>query len=292
MNYFKSHILTTILVILFAVPSWSKVEGVIGGVSVDQNQNLALKLPDTAASEILISREQYLISYNKNRRAPNWVAWKLQADQLGNSGRTNKFQIDTELENYLTTNQESVHAVQATDFKNSCFDRGHQIPSGDRTDTEANNEVTFKMSNMIPQTPYLNRVIWEHLESYTRDLVKKDHKMVYVMAGPIYDLDYGMIGPRRDIPVPSKNFKIIMILEPGQTADDISADTEMIAVIMPNVLKSGQAPTPYSTGCDGIKEEVGASADDWKQYQTTVTEIENKSGLNLHQLLGRKTKTK
>jgi len=272
--------------------TWAKVEGIIGSLPVDKNPNLAISLPESENSEILISRDQFLLSYNKNRRAPNWVAWKLEQSQLGNSGRTNKFQLDTELENYLSQKGGSFHAVESTDYKNSCFDRGHQIPSGDRTDTKENNEATFVMSNMIPQTPYLNRVIWEHLEAYTRDLVQKEGKKVYVIAGPIYDIDYGTIGPKRDIPVPSKDFKIVIILNADQKASDINSNTPMISVIMPNVLKDGQAPVAMTPNCGGSSTSastsnatIGENTEDWKQYQTTLADIENKAKITFSDLV-------
>jgi endonuclease G, mitochondrial len=260
--------------------AWANVEGVIG-TPINQNQNLAVALPETINSEILISRDQYLISYNKNRRAPNWVAWKLEASQIGSSGRSNKFAEDMELEKYLTKSGGGFHAVLPTDFSKSCFDRGHQIPSGDRTDTATDNDATFMMSNMIPQTPYLNRVIWEHLENYTRELVQKQGKHVYVFAGPIYDKDFGKVGANKDIPVPSKDFKIIYVLNANQTAADINANTVTIAVIMPNTLSDGSVQVPYDPGCKGIKD-AGVNSDDWKQYQTTLSDIESKSGIRFH----------
>jgi endonuclease G, mitochondrial len=279
MNLLKGTFVTTLAFLIQTNSAWARVEAVIGSLPLKQNDNLAMTMPTTKNSEILISREQYLISYNKERRAPNWVAWKLETSQLGKVSRSNKFQQDPDLEEYLNSHEEG-HAVQPTDYRNSCFDRGHQCPSGDRTDTEADNEPTFEMSNMIPQTPYLNRVIWEHLENYTRSLVLEQGKKVYVIAGPIYDEDFGSIGPDQDIPVPSKDFKIVFILDADQSANDITSSTPYIAVIMPNILKNGQKPVANTKNCGGSeKESSGGTSDDWKQYQTTLKDIESASGI-------------
>jgi endonuclease G len=262
--------------------TWAKVEATIGSVPVDKNENLSIPLPTTKYPEILISRSQYLISYNRNRRAPNYVAWKLVASQIGKIGRSNKFQQDAELEAFFAASRSGEHAVSPTEYKNSCFDRGHQAPSGDRTDSEADNEATFEMSNMIPQTPYLNRVVWEHLEAYTRQLVQEQGKKVFVVAGPIYDEDFGSIGPNHDIPVPSKDFKIIFILDANQADDSITSTTPYIAVIMPNVLKSGKTPIPETPGCGGGSSETAPSSkDDWRKYSTTINEIESEAGISL-----------
>ncbi len=256
----------------------AKIEAVLG-LPLEQNSNLAIKAPETDASEIILSREQYIISYNKDRRSPNWVAWKLEADQIGKSGRSNNFLIDTELDNYLSQNATNKHAVDAQDYKGSCFDRGHQVPSADRTDTLTNNETTFLMSNMIPQTPYLNRVVWEHLESYSRDLVLRQSKKLYTLAGPIYDQDLGSIGPQKDIPVPSKNFKIIFILDSNQTFQDINSSTPKIVVIMPNILQDGSLPnTNNQERCGTLKTDT-TDKKDWMKYTTTIGEVERLSGI-------------
>lgn len=259
----------------------AKIEAVIGSAPLEGNPNLAMNPPLNEASEIIISREQYVISYNKLRRSPNWVAWKLEVGQIGNSGRSNDFSQDADLENFLSQSPGNLHAVDQTEYKGSCFDRGHQIPSADRTDSSENNQTTFFMSNMIPQTPYLNRVIWEHLEQYTRDLVQKQGKKAYVIAGPIYDQDFGLIGPKKDIPVPSKDFKVIIILDANQTPNDIDANTQIISVVMPNILQDGSNPeTNMAQLCKPLAPGT-LDKNDWVKYKTTLSEIEKLSGLKI-----------
>ena len=269
-----------ILCLQFSHSANAKVETVIGGVPLSVNLNLTKAIPSSASNEIIISRDQYVISYNKTRRAPNWVAWRLTANQIGNSGRTNNFLQDPDLENYLVQSG-SGKAVDPSEYTGSCFDRGHQIPSDDRTDNVTDNDATFLMSNMIPQTPFLNRIAWEHLEQYTRNLVQQSGKQVFVIAGPIYDTDFGAIGPQRDIPVPSKDFKIIIVLDANQKPSDINQSTTVIAVVMPNTLQGGKKPVPYTKNCGGAGATalVGGSVDDWQQYKTTVADIEKLSKL-------------
>lgn len=260
----------------------AKVEAVLGSIAVKDNQNIAFSIPTSELPEIILSRDQYILSYNKLTRNPNWVAWKIEISQMGGSGRSDAFDVDSDLKNYLL-NSQGAHfsAVEADEYRGSCFDRGHQIPSADRTDDIENNKVTFLMSNMIPQTPYLNRVIWEHLEQYERNLVRNQNKKVYIIAGPIYDKDLGKIGPHADIEVPSKNFKVIIVLEANQTPADINSNTEIISVIMPNILQDGTSPTANTAGCNGFTTNNSGSADDWQKYKTTLAEIETLSGIKL-----------
>jgi endonuclease G len=263
--------------------SLAKVETVLGNVNLKKNPNIAINPPTTSESEIIISRDQYVISYNKNRRNPNWVAWRVDDTELGNVGRTNNFVTDSDLEKYLKNGKTSQHAVKPTEYFGSCYDRGHQTPSADRSETAQDNEATFVMSNMLPQTPYLNRVVWMHLEQYTRDLVRKEGKIAYVVAGPIYDQDFGMIGPKNDIKVPSKNFKVILLLEHGQTPADINDKTEVIAVVMPNLLEDGSRPDKDKDAlCKSSEEDQrGGRSNDWEQYKSTLADVQKLSGVTL-----------
>ena len=278
--------LTVLLFSAIAIQNFAfaKIEVVLGNLTLEENPNLAMSVPQSEESEIILSREQYVLSYNQEKRAPNWVAWKLEADQIGDSGRSNNFKTDSELDNYLSRHfYNPLRAVDQTEYKGSCFDRGHQIPSADRTDTIENNRSTFFMSNMTPQTPFLNRILWAHLEQYTRDLIQKEGKKAYIIAGPIYDLDFGSIGPDHDIQVPSKEFKVIFILNANENPEDINANTEVISVLMPNTLQDGS--NPMDNRDELCKPLSGASGgkNDWLQYRTTITEIENLSGLKILQ---------
>ena len=265
--------------------AYSGQQIVLGNVPLDRNQNIAI-LPQNTNNvpEILISRDQYLLSINKNKRLINWAAWKIEASDLGHVGRSNNFAVDPDLESYL--NQTSEHAVSPADYQGSCFDRGHQCPSADRDDSIENNQMTFLMSNMIPQTAYLNRVIWEHLEAYTRDLILTQGKKVYIVAGPIFDQDFGTIGLNKDIPIPSKDFKVVVILDKNQTISDINQNTQIISVIMPNLLRSGKKPLDDRTELCSNKNlspatTASSGSNDWQQYKTTLAEVERISGFKI-----------
>ncbi len=38
-------------------------------------------------------------------------------------------------------------------YRGTGYDRGHFVPSGDRTNTPEQNTATFMLTNIIPQTP-------------------------------------------------------------------------------------------------------------------------------------------
>lgn len=234
----------------------------------------------TEREQILLSRKGYVLSYAPSRRGLNWAAWRLQASDLGMTERQNNFAIDAELSDFLASRGES--AVRSTEYIGSCYDRGHQVPSGDRTLTVDANRATFKMSNMMPQTPYLNRVLWQRLESYSRDLVQ-DGRDLLIIAGGVFRRRPGAIGPEHDIQVPDSFFKIIVDLGPKLKAEKV-----LVAVLIPNVDAHGFQPVDLPDGpCPDDEKAIasaqfhGAVAEQWQDYETSVATIEALSGLNL-----------
>ena len=142
--------------------------------------HLTLGNPSNAATEpnnYLILRPQYALSYNNSKGTPNWVSWQLNQNSLGSVERQNTFRPDDTL-------PAGWYRVRPNDYQRSNYDRGHVIPSGDRTRTPEDNSSTFLMTNMIPQAPANNREVWRELEEYSRELVQQG-KELHVIAGGV-----------------------------------------------------------------------------------------------------------
>lgn len=221
--------------------------------SDSSNPNIAMGNPSNATADAsngdnyLISRDQYVMSYNKDHKTPNWVSWQLDTDWLGPEQRSGQFIPDTSL-------PAGFDPAVTGEYTKSGYDRGHNCPSGDRTATHEDNEATFLMSNIAPQAPDNNRGPWENLESYSRQLAKEG-KELYIIAGN--EGSKGTIG--NGVNVPETWFKVIVVLpQKGMGAADVNSQTEVIAVEMPNT--------------NGIK------GDDWRKYATTVSAIERHTG--------------
>ena len=261
----------------------SRHPAVIGGLEISRNENVSLGYPHMTQgdAEVLISRKQYVLSWNKDRRVLNWSAWRLEAGDIGATGRSNNFEPDQDLKAYLAQT-DAGEPVDPLDFRGSCFDRGHQVPSGDRTAAVPDNQQTFLMSNMIPQTAYLNRVIWEHLEAYARSLVlQPSGGALYQFAGTVFSDHAAAIGPHQDIDVPTKNFKIIVQMPPSSHAQARpSMPRVLAAVMMPNRTSKGTDPVEdHSQACDdaqsfGAPGPGDAVAGDWRQYEVSLEQIE------------------
>lgn len=103
----------------------------------------------------LLDQRYYVQSYSASRSTPNWVSWHLDASTFtGVAKRLDNFAAFTGV-------PAGAFAVQSTSYQNSGFDRGHNVPSGDRTSSVDANSATFLMTNMIPQAPQNNQGPWE-----------------------------------------------------------------------------------------------------------------------------------
>ena len=97
--------------------------------------------------------------------------------------------------------------AQLADYRRSGYDRGHMTPSGDMPDETAQ-EQSFSLANIVPQTPRLNRGVWERIEAATRALASRDGE-VYVVTGAAFaGQQLQSIGPD-GVLVPSSTWKAV-----------------------------------------------------------------------------------
>lgn len=86
------------------------------------------------------------------------------------------------------------------------FDRGHMTPAGDLMWSYASMSDSFYLSNMVPQSPALNRGAWRQLEITVREWAQVKGSL-YVITGPLYMSPVTSIGA--GVAVPSYIFKIV-----------------------------------------------------------------------------------
>jgi len=220
--------------------------------------------PDpTNRDNYLELKPYYALAYNNATGTPNWVSWRVTADDLGDAPRKPLFDADNTL-------PPGFKVVVHKDYSGSGFDRGHLCPHSDRAATREMSYATFVMTNIIPQAPNVNQKAWAQFENYCRDLVRKGSRL-YVIAGPQGQGGRGTNGPRDSIgasgkvTVPARCWKIVVVLPapPGgsPSADDlaqITPNTRVIAIDMPNDNDAvGEAWTPFRTTPAQIEAETG-----------------------------------
>lgn len=221
------------------------------------NSNLLFGNPSNAdsvltmAENFLINQHYYIQSYSKTRATPNWVSWHIDASNItGAADRQDDFAAWAGMQN-------GWFVVQSSSYMGSGYDRGHNVPSADRTSSINANSSTFLMTNMIPQTAQNNQQTWNNFEQYIRTQVSGGQE-AYVIMG-----SYGNAGTiaNGNIAVPSNVWKVVVLLSNGD--NDLSRVTDNTRVIAIN--------TPNTTTVNA----------DWKQYRVSVDQIEQATGYDL-----------
>lgn len=172
-----------------------------GAQKVTPHYELPAKLNDRP--EQILTREGYTVSYNKETRNANWVAWHLtKAHTYGSNQRSQeKFTEDTDVQTPRATDQ---------DYYNSRYDRGHLCPAGDNKWSATAMRESFLLTNICPQNHGLNKYEWNDLEMKCREWARQ-YGAVDIVCGPVYDTPRSpkTIGRNR-VWVPERLFKVVL----------------------------------------------------------------------------------
>lgn len=259
MKYARFLLVTFVLV--FASTLTASVAGSLGRTPPPPNVGLTLGNPSEAtndtsnADNFLMVKPQYVLSFNNSKGGANWVAWHLQASDIGSESRGD-FHPDTSLPS-------GFKRITKGDYTGSGYDRGHLCNSKDRTNTRANNDATFFMTNILPQAADNNQGPWVKLENFERELAGQG-KELYIYAGAFGTGGTGKNGLKQtiadgEVNVPKVFWKVMIVLPTGSNdLSRIKATTRAIAVCMPN--KQGIRNTP------------------WQKFVTTIHNIETATG--------------
>ena len=119
----------------------------------------------------------YAVLVSGVARVPIWSAEHLMSEHAARAPHTKR--------------SGGFHSEQALDPEDRAdphdyshaYDRGHMTPAGDIASRRAKAE-TFSMANVVPQTPALNRGVWEGIESAVRRQAERDGEL-YIVTGPV-----------------------------------------------------------------------------------------------------------
>ena len=172
-------------------------------VEIDSIFEICKPAPLSSVSEQIIKKKAYIVSYNKDTKIPNWVAWHLTSDHSdGPIERSNAFYEDGEVPIPRATNE---------DYRGSGWSRGHMCPAGDnKWDLEAMTQ-SFSLINVCPQDASLNSGLWNSIEIDCRNWAKR-FQDIYIICGPVfYNQEHETIGSNK-VFVPEAFFKVVLCL--------------------------------------------------------------------------------
>jgi endonuclease G len=171
---------------------------------LDQHYDIDIPLPLKDVSEQILYRKGYIVSYNKDTKLPNWVAWHLTAQHVNGEAKRpgNAWHEDTDV---------PTPRVNSFDYKGSGWTRGHMCPAGDnKWDSDAMYE-TFLYTNCCPQNANLNTGTWNQIEISCRRWAEK-YGEIHIVCGPIlFRQEHETIGDNKVV-VPEAFFKVIVCL--------------------------------------------------------------------------------
>tara|TARA_B100000575_G_C23132060_1_gene656858 strand:+ start:1266 stop:2420 length:1155 start_codon:yes stop_codon:yes gene_type:complete len=182
----------------------------------------------------LLTNPSYFVDFDDASRIAHWVHYELRASESnGRISRTDDFRWDPRPES----------SAYAESYRGSGYDRGHLKPAGDSKTSHSEMSKSFMMTNMIPQTPSLNRGIWRVLEQDIRNWSVK-YGVVHVSTGPSLSTKT-RIG--QGVRVPAACWKAVLRTSP---------DTSTIAFMMPNSEKVQGSIGDYVIKVDELESRI------------------------------------
>lgn len=199
-----------------------------------------LELPYFDSDEFIIFNEpgRYTLHYDTLYRQASWVAYLLTREDImtNDSKRKNRFIPDPEV---VDRGYPTAHTKHYT---NSGYDRGHLCPSADRNNNQQENDCTFHLSNISPQTPALNRGVWKNLEDRVREWAVS-YDSLYVVTGGV--LEPGLATISGGVGIPNYFYKTILTRHEGEF--------HAIAFIIPNNEKFDCGYREYAVCVDSLQ---------------------------------------
>ncbi|MFC1639799.1 DNA/RNA non-specific endonuclease, partial [Gemmatimonadota bacterium] len=211
---------------------------------------------------VVLINDYFITCHDNAYRVPQWVSYHLTAENVtGAVERTDDFRPDPRLP--------EGRRAELKDYEGSGYDRGHMAPAAAFRRSEAAMSRTFLLSNMSPQTPSLNRLMWRMLEEDVRELASKSAN-IWVFTGSLFlDENGSLIEPtffigENGVAVPTHFYKVVLAEFRAPPASAASR-ANLFAFVMPN------QPAPLA----------GEPSD----YLVTVDLVEALSGLDFFSVL-------
>lgn len=149
-----------------------------------------------------VKTRNYTYAWDYTNLVAPWVAYPLSTWTIGSGKRTDDWGLDPSL-------PEKYQPVLYRGFRGG-YDRGHQLPSADRLNYEAN-RTTFYGTNMTPQRSELNQHSWANLESKVRSWASRADTC-YVVTGCITKGSkyYASDNVGKKVTVPTHYYKAVL----------------------------------------------------------------------------------
>lgn len=153
-------------------------------------------------------QRNYTFLWNESHMTADWVAYPLCSGNIGTGKRTNSFGLCP----LLPQRRQPTIEKGYREGNSGWYSRGHQIPSADRLEYNANVQ-TFYGTNMTPQDENLNGGVWATLENKVRVWARQCDTL-YVVSGCTYEGyegEYVLDNVGKRVAVPTGYYKALLM---------------------------------------------------------------------------------
>lgn len=198
-------------------------------------------LPKSARPLRILENTGFIAGYDEERGNPAWVAYR--------AFEPASFTAPDRPETFLPDPRTRAR-IHPDLYTNSGYDRGHLAPNfaiavlhGEEAQAE-----TFAMSNIIPQSPALNRQLWRDLEQRIIRRYTKRFTEVWTITGPVYpDGEPQTLANR--VAIPEACFAIII--------DEHEKGLRALAFLIPQDVSGTENPAQFLTSIREIETRTG-----------------------------------
>lgn len=190
---------------------------------------------------VQIDKGEFVIGWSPTLRHPVWVAYHVPREEkfFGLAQKRPNFSKDAAAR----------LSPPSSSYTGSTYDRGHMAPNfaiATRFGLDAQRQ-TFLMSNIVPQSPALNRGVWREVEHRIAEYWTQRYGEIWVIVGCIPSASNEIHGTGIDIP---EAFYQVVVAQEGY-------DVRAFAVIYPQNVSFNAYPASGLITIDQLEELTG-----------------------------------
>lgn len=183
----------------------------------------------------------FVAGYSPQRGTPLWVAYRAEAVERSAFHRRPEFAPDPRVS----------RSPAPGSYRGSGHDRGHMAPNYLIANLygEAAQKKSFLLSNIAPQRPRLNQLLWQRLEEVEADYLAVRHRRLWVTLGPVYGETPERVGGPGGVDVPEAYYRIWLEREDGRP--------RVLALRVPQDVRGDERLDDFVVSVDTIEAETG-----------------------------------
>lgn len=202
----------------------------------------------------------YSYLYDKSNYTALWSAYPLTSDSGSADSTTWNFNPDLPQNCQINVKSSSY----ATNYGNSNYDRGHQVPAADRKQNSTVRSQVYWLTNQTPQLKGFNGGVWNSLENAVRGQATQTDT-VYVVTGSTFRkvggsetvkyLTSTSVTPER-VPVPNYYWKVLLKVR-RDSQNQITAASAIGFWFDHQTYETGTAYSNFAVSVDEIERYTG-----------------------------------